>query len=457
MLLSLFFSVLLVPTFWCRDRKNKKLILNLISKLLDAKKISKTRSNSSKSELFKNSPTQQLGYYKSTLEDPSIPFNLTILTTKLPSDGGPVSFIAESESVEFLLDLAVFCNENFIVSYNFNTSIDIQQFAMPSSSPSSLCTVYATQTTNQGNTESGNFTVYGVYTIELPINGTDLYQNTPFNLKVHNSDSPTQETLVNVTFTCSNGEQLIQIDQNLDDPNATINAPLIGGCEIFAIAADPSIYYQTFDNITVNLLNNLTLSVANTYPTASSKLSYSLYFTQALVTSVQLKLTCNSVVIQTVDTSSTSDESTQTFVISSAAIGVCNLQAFPDNQDYSDSNSVELIIFQQLYFASSLQGWTGGQSVSVNLTSPNLEVISLNLITTCSIGSYNQLISTSTDSLYNVPLSLNGVTCLLTTPSVPSFYLPPLATVNIAISQIYQVVIIEQLDLTNLLNAPKRF
>ncbi len=178
----------------------------------------------------------------------------------------------------------------------------------------------------------------------------------------------------------------------------------------------------------------LILSASPATPTAGGVVSYAVYFNPPSIQPVTVELNCGAVVQEIETTSSQSALTVQTFQVDAFAIGVCTLQA--SNLDY-DSNIIQLTVSQQLFIASSLIGWTGGQIVEVNVTSPNLLSDTIPFTISCSIKSSSYALTGS--SLTPIPLStsLNGVGCALSTQySVPYYLNLQSTSVNIAMSEV---------------------
>ncbi len=177
----------------------------------------------------------------------------------------------------------------------------------------------------------------------------------------------------------------------------------------------------------------LILSASPSTPTAGGVVSYAVYFDPPSIQSVTMELNCGAVVQDIETTSSQSASTVQTFQVDSLAIGVCALQA--SNTFYS-SNIIQLTVNQQLFVASSLTGWTGGQTVQVNVTTPNLLSDPIPFLITCSLQSASYTLQGSTLTPVTLPASLNGVGCALSTQYSAQYYLNlQSTTVNIALSQ----------------------
>ena len=113
-------------------------------------------------------------------------------------------------------------------------------------------------------------------------------------------------------------------------------------------------------------------------------------------------------------------------------MGACNLTA---SSTVYTSNTVYLTVQQQLYVSSSLDGWTGGSHVHLNITSPNLITALIPYAITCSTSSTSGTVPGSIDTEISLSSALNGVNCLLSTQSTPQYYLNLQPTfVNIAMS-----------------------
>ncbi len=174
----------------------------------------------------------------------------------------------------------------------------------------------------------------------------------------------------------------------------------------------------------------LILSASPATPTAGGVLSYAVYFNPPSIQQVTVEFDCGAVVQEIKTSSSQSASTVQTFQVDAFAIGQCTLQA---NNTFYSSNTIQLTVNQQLYISSSLIGWTGGQTVQVNVTSPNLISDQIPFLITCSLQSVNYTLKGSTLTPVTLPASLNGVSCLLSTQYSTQYYLNLQSTsVNIA-------------------------
>ena len=182
--------------------------------------------------------------------------SLTLLTSSVTSAGGTVQFIASTTaSYNFRLNFEVICNSVTVFQeVNFYTSDDVQEFSMPAAGSNQVCQVNVNDFNNNALSDTADLPVYGQLEVTSPSQGDSLYQDTPFTLRVANLEDPIPSGLLNVTFACPNGEQLLQVIQNTETLNAIVNSPLLGICEIYAVSAEPDTYYETFSNITVTLL-----------------------------------------------------------------------------------------------------------------------------------------------------------------------------------------------------------
>ncbi len=157
-----------------------------------------------------------------------------------------------------------------------------------------------------------------------------------------------------------------------------------------------------------------------------------------------MELDCGAVVQEFETTSSQSASTVQTFQVDALAIGLCTLQA--SNLDY-DSNIIQLTFNQQLFIASSLIGWTGGQTVQVNVTSRNLLSDPIPFLITCPTQSVSYTLQGSTLTPVTLPASLNGIGCLLSKQFYKPNYLNlPLTSLNIALSQVTTQSVVKSLN-----------
>ncbi len=179
----------------------------------------------------------------------------------------------------------------------------------------------------------------------------------------------------------------------------------------------------------------LILSATPAILTAGGIVSHKVYFNPPSVQEVNLELSCDSFV-QSFTTSSSENASTvQTFQVDATAIGQCSLQANSTSGNYT-SNVIQLTVNQQLYFASSLLGWVGGQFVDLTITSPNTVSGLIPYTISCPLQSTGGDLLGSTLWSFTLPDLINGVGCIISTQYEREFYLNLQPTfVNIAMSQ----------------------
>ena len=224
----------------------------------------------------------------------------------------------------------------------------------------------------------------------------------------------------------------------IDTPAAQINSE----CRLFVRGTSEGLSYvaPTVAHLLV-VPETLIVQVPVTTVEAGELLAFSVIVPEdpAIAFPVSMKLYCNDALVGSQST--TTSASTQYFPVSNAAIGVCQFNT-------TNSNTVDVTVQQQLSIASSLNGWTSGSTVIVNITSPNLEAEQITLSTSCSIGSFSQQITTSSNANYFIADGTNGVQCLLSTLNLPQYYLPiPPTFVNIGLDPQQQQSIIQSLQL----------
>lgn len=379
--------------------------------------------------------------------------HLNLLTAAVPPTGGQLDFLLTTTAADnfkaYVYSSCTIIGTSYSAKY---TSSDPQMRLFTSNQPQS-CIAYGHAEHLLGLVSNAE-TFYIAYemTLDLPAAGSTLVLNRPFSIQTSIGDGSIQvPTIANIT--CAGGHQLIQLTSNEVKTDAVLTNPaLFGDCKMMAVT-DP-VEYATHNFTAVKIVYPLVLSVATATPTAGTSLSYHVSFSPPLPDEeVTIKLQC-SIGGEVQSFTTTVSSSAQSFVVHSNAIGQCTLQAFPSNPDYPDSNAVSLTVYQQLYIASSLQGWTAGETVSVNVATANLESFSTSLLTTCSIGYFQQDINTNDVSSFTIPPGVNGISCLLSTPSVPQNYHPLQPTyVNIGLSDSDTRRIIQSLAPLNFVNS----
>ena len=370
------------------------------------------------------------------------------VTDALIQVGSPFTILVSTAASATLTDVYIVCPYAYeIIQVTSNTAkadAVINDGAFFGS-----CQFVAESTSGTEVSQGVQVTIRTPLTLTLPQSGENPV-NVPLLLLASADEAATGQDIF-FDFDCGSAGTFTVNGKANVQTSYTFDSSFIGEfCSIYAKSTGWT-YFIDSSSASVSVTeaeysNTLSLSTSTANPSAGASLSYIASFTPSLVTSLQLKLTCNSVVVQTVTT--TSSASAQSFIVASDAIGPCTLQAFSVDTLYPNSNIVDLTVYQQLYISSSLQGWQSGQTVAVNVTSPNLQEFSTVLLTTCSIGSTSGSVLTSTLADYPLQSTLNGVNCLLSTPSVSQpYFLPLLPTfVNIALSPAQQQQVVQQLN-----------
>lgn len=356
----------------------------------------------------------------------------------LPLSGGPAYYFLNTTAIDQIRSfVAVLCVE-YSGAVRVYTSSSIRGLLLSQVNFAQQCTAIAVADYEVVDPEllsnAQTFYYADEMTLAEPAAGATLINGAPFSILV-TTDDPSVDAVTKVTFTCGGESETIEVTANEVKADAVFTNPnLVGDCKVMAVT-EP-VAYATYSYTLLTVVYPLTLKAVPTTTTAGSTVSYSFVFNEPTATEpIDLKLTCEGSEVQSMTVSPTT--ATQSFVVDNSAKGQCSLQAFRTGDGYPVSNSVAMTVYQQLVLASSLQGWTGGQSVSVLLTSPEGLSFSTELVTTCSIGSYSQSVITASTEEYTLPSTLNGIDCLLSTPgSLPDYYLPLQQTlVRIAMSE----------------------
>lgn len=226
---------------------------------------------------------------------------------------------------------------------------------------------------------------------------------------------------------------------------STPNAQTGSTCYLVGINSVNTQGYAGPANITLITAEplELVLSLQQATVSAGNELAFRVYVqsNQTIPVPVTVNLFCNDALVG--GSNFTASNSVQYFSVPGQAIGVCQINGTSLNTVVSNSDTVDVTVYQQLYVASSLIGWTSGSSVAVNITSPNLEENQVTLTTSCSIGSFEASINTASNSQYTIPSNINGVQCSLVTSNLPPFYLPlqtNLFNITIDPAQIEEIV-----------------
>ena len=247
-----------------------------------------------------------------------------------------------------------------------------------------------------------------------------------------------------------NSPQIFTID--------TPNVPVGTTCSMVSDNSPPQGYAASArKTIISSSAQQLTLSVPSTVITAGGSLAYSVYVTAdpSITAPITMELFCNSVLLYSENVLTSA--ATKYFPVPAEAVGICQFKGTSTSNVIANTPTVDVTVQQELSIASSLNGWTSGSTVVVNITSPNLDPELITLSTSCSSDSFSAQIMTSSNANYLIPAYFSGVGCLLSTLNLPDYYLPiPLTVVNIAPGPALTQQIIQQINPAAFINFDAR-
>lgn len=323
-------------------------------------------------------------------------------------------------------------------------------------------TVYLTDATTSSSAEGKvlSFTGYAcaaanIVVVELLSNNSTpplLISNTTLKFSAHLGLEESNPATVKAQLQCPTDTFILgeisltstPADFSLPTPASLANGTV---CSFTAAGVSPAIAVSDPVKLTVIRQEPLRLTLQSSSANAGQSLTYvlSVASSESTVTDAVLRLSCDSGFESSVQVKTAPDA--QFLSVPSDAIGPCRMFAQPLEVYYSATSFVSVIVNQPLTVItsslSSLDGWKSGTTVSIHVSSPNLQSFTISLSTTCSITHFTANITTATPSPYPIPPGVNGLKCVLSTAGVPAFYLPiPVTVVDIGMdaAEVRQVV-----------------
>ncbi len=370
--------------------------------------------------------------------------NLTLFATGVNVSGGQLPYtVSTNASSPFLVNVNVTCSNGYNSSERVFCNAEERLLTIPAL-PEASCEVVATDVVFSGLTSNlESFYIAQPLSILAPAADSTLAVGAPFRVFMNTTDASVY-TLVNFTITCSGGSQLFELATNVNSSCVIVDAAMFGACSMSAVSYGG--LYATYQDIPIWVTTILFLTSPTeglVWPISEPLELQTRTDSAAAGESIDFVIQCGTG--NTFTVAALAGEAT--FYTFDAIYGGSICYIFARGSVFTTAPTVTFTLQGPTFLLADLNGWQGGATVSVNVTTTSNEEFDLTLQVTCPTRNQAFPIVANVEQELVLDIWLNGLACVISTTNLPPSYAPITPTLlDIAIGSVAKEAIIQALN-----------